>query len=121
MNILLNVIILALIAILYIIIILPIEIIAIADMANNDSKLSSAFRFHEIFDKISSNGWINLIIWYIVTGIIFLILLAVGGLITDIIGRITSPIVGTLLISLTVLPYLFMFLSRSVALFYMSK
>ena len=39
-NILVNVIILVLIAILYTIIILPIEIIAIAHMANNDSKLS---------------------------------------------------------------------------------
>jgi hypothetical protein len=121
LNILVNVIILALIAILYTIIILPIDSIAIAHMANNDSELSSAFRFYEILDKISTNGWINLIVWYIVTGILFLILLFIGSLVTNIIGRITFPIVGTILISLTVMPYLFMFLSRSVALFYMSK
>ena len=121
LNILVNIIILALIALLYTIIILPIDLIAIAHMANNNSELSSAFRFHEILDKISTNGWINLIIWYILTGIIFLILLAIGGLVTNIIGRITFPIVGTMLISLTVMPYIFIFLSRSVALFYMSK
>jgi hypothetical protein len=121
LNILLNVIILALIAILYTIIILPINLIAIAHMANNDSELSSAFRFHEILDKISTKGWVNLIIWYIVTGILFLILLAIGGLVSSIIGIITFPLVGTILISLTVMPYLFMFLNRSLALFYMSN
>jgi hypothetical protein len=120
-NILLNVIILVLIAIVYTIIILPIDMMAIAHMANNDSKLSAAFRFHEIFDKISNNGWINLIIWYIVTGILFLILFIIGSFVTNIIGKITFPLVGTILSSLTVMPYLFMYLSRSVALFYMSE
>ena len=55
---------------------------AIAHMANNDSKLGSAFNFRDILNKISTNGWINLIIWYIVTGIIFLVLFIIGIFVT---------------------------------------
>ena len=40
---------------------------AMAHMANNDSKLLTAFRFRDIIDKISILGWRNIIIWYIVT------------------------------------------------------
>ena len=60
-----------LIAILYIIIFIPIYLMAIAYMADNGSKLGTAFRFHEILNKISSNGGIEFILWYIVTGIVF--------------------------------------------------
>jgi hypothetical protein len=44
---------------------------AIAYMADNDSNLGAAFRFLEILNKISSNGGIEFILWYIVTGIVF--------------------------------------------------
>ena len=33
-------------------------------MANNNSNLSSAFRFREIFNKIKLIGLKNLLIWY---------------------------------------------------------
>jgi len=120
-NIILNSIGIISIAILYFIVIIPIMYVAIAHMANNDSKLSAAFRFREILTKISTIGWVDLLIWYIITGIIFLVLLFVGSIITSIIGRLIFVPLGLILMSLLVTPYIYMYLSRSVALFYMSK
>lgn len=37
--------------ILYLVIIIPVSYMALANMANNDSKLNYAFRFREIFNK----------------------------------------------------------------------
>ncbi len=111
---------LVLIAILYIIIILPINYMAIAHMANNNSKFSAAFRFHDIVDKIGRIGWGNLIIWYIVTGTIYIIITAIGSIITAIFS-ILNPIVGIVLSSLIVSPYLYMYINRSIALFYLSE
>ncbi|AEG17323.1 DUF4013 domain-containing protein [Methanobacterium paludis] len=119
-NISLNIGFVALIAILYAIIVIPILLMAIANMANNDSKLGSAFRFHELINKISTKGWKNLIIWYIVTGIIYLIIFSIGVVVTNIFSLINS-IVGIVLVSLILNPYIYMYLSRSVALFYMSE
>ena len=113
--------ILILIAVLYTIIIIPISLMAIAYMADNDSKFSYAFRFREILNKISSNGWTKFILWYIVTGIIFLVLLCVGSILTTVIGRFTFHTIGIIFSSLVITPYIYMYLYRSVALFYMSK
>jgi hypothetical protein len=121
LSLMLTIVVLSFIAILYVIIIAPIMLMAIAHMANNDSKLGAAFKFREILDKISTNGWINLIIWYVVTGIIFLVLFIIGTFVTNIIGRLVLNVLGTILLSLLVLPYLYMYSYRSVALFYMSK
>lgn len=108
------------IAFLYVLIILPINYMAIAHMANNNTKLRSAFRFHDIINKIRSIGWGNLILWYLVTGTIYLIISIVGAIITGIFS-IINPIVGIILSSLIVSPYIYTYLNRSIALFYMSK
>ena len=110
-----------LIAILYIIIIVPISRMAIAYMADNGGKLGAAFRFREILNKISSNGWMKFILWYIVTGIIFLIIIIVGSVVTSVIGRLIFAPLSMILNLLFVAPYLYMFINRSVALFYISK
>ena len=120
-SLMISIVVLIFIAILYVIIITPVMLMAIAHMANNDSKLGSAFNFRDILNKISTNGWINLIIWYIVTGIIFLVLFIIGIFVTDIIGGLVLNVLRTVLLSLLVLPYLYMYIYRSVALFYMSK
>jgi len=119
-NILLNLGILILIAFLYFLIITPIVLMAVANMAYNDCEFNSAFRFGKILNKIGHIGWINLIIWYIKTGIIYLALLLVGSLIIDILGTI-SPIIIGLLSSLVLATYLNIYLFRSVALIYMSE
>lgn len=85
--------------------------------------------FDEITDRILSVDLRKIIIWYIVTGVISLILILIGYFITDI-----SPILilnsldlyslsnynilRILIFSLVLLPYLFIFLSRSTALIY---
>lgn len=110
-----------LIAILYMIIIYPLMIMAITYMAHKDSELSAAFRFHEILNKISNIGWSKLIAWYIVTVIIFLILVALGSLIIAIVDVLIHPLVGKFLIPLILLPYLYMYFARSTALIYKSE
>lgn len=116
----LSAIILVFIAILFIIIILPINYMAIAYMADNNSKFSYAFKFHEITDKIGSIGWGNLIIWYLVTGTIYIIINVIGAIITAIFS-ILNPIVGIVFSSLIISPYLYMYLNRSIALLYKSE
>ena len=106
----------------YVIVIIPLFLVAIANMAYYEGELKSAFRFHEILDEIRSIGGFNLIKWYSVTGILFLALFIMGNIITYIFSlthlNIIEIIMG-LLLSLTLIPYLFIYMARSLALFYM--
>ena len=107
-------------AMLYMLVITPIIAIAVAHMAHNDGEFGAAFRFSEILDKIGNIGWGDIIVWYIVTGIIYIILAAIGGFITSLFGLI-HPVVTLVLMSLIVTPYLQMYVARSVALVYSSQ
>jgi hypothetical protein len=117
------------IAIFYIIIVIPIIAMAIAHMANNGNILSAAFKFHEIIDKITSKGWGNLIIWYVITVVLLFVLLFILSIpittiilvTTHFITGINSHIIENLLLTFFVLPYLYMYLARSIALFYKSE
>ncbi len=93
---------------------------AIAHMANNNNNLRAAFRFQEIIDKIGTLGWGNLILWYLVIGTIYIILSVVGVIITGIFS-IINPIIGIILNSLILYPYLDIYLNRSIALIYISQ
>ena len=110
------------ISVLYTFIIGSILFMAIATMADNDDKLSSAFQISRILDKIGSIGWKNLIVWYlaifIISGILFLISDMILTLIFIPIGLL---IVGKILVYWIVETYTLMFSRRSIALFYMSK
>lgn len=116
------------IAVIYGIIIAPIIAMAIANMANNECKLDTAFKFHYIFEKIGILGWKNLIKWYLTTGIVFIILATVLigifsiflVLIQPFIEVTTRHIIEQVLIVLILVPYLYMYLYRSIALFYKS-
>ncbi len=109
-----------LIAFLYMIITLPVFMVSITSMANKD-ELSVAFRFHEIINKIGINGWVNLISWYLITGLVFLsIFFGLGFFILGIFGLINNILVGELLITVVLIPYLYMYFARSSALFYIS-
>jgi len=116
----LTAVILVFIALLYTLIILPINYMAISHMANNNSELRAAFKFQEIIDKIGNIGWGNLIIWYLVTGIVYIMISIVGSIITGILS-IIIPLVSVVLNSLILYPYLDMFLNRSIALLYVEK
>lgn len=110
----------ALIGFLYMVVITPILLVAIANMAYYEGELKSAFRFREILDEISSIGWVNLIKWYLTAGIIFLIIfIGINMVIAYIFSLIHLDVVGEVLISLIVAPFFFMYFARAAALFYM--
>lgn len=107
-------------ALIYAIVVIPLFLVAIANMAYYDGEFSSAFRFREIIDEIKSIGWNNLLKWYIATGILFLVLFSMGVIISYALSSIYNlELVIGLLLSLTLIPYIYMYLARSVALFYM--
>jgi len=105
--------------ILYMILIIPIIAMAIAQIANN-GKLNAAFKFKEIFKIITSKGWKYLISWYVVTVIFYLIFATVGIILTGYISKF-NPLIGTVLSILIVSTYLYIYLARSVALFYIQS
>ena len=111
--------IIVLISLLYIAIILPIVSMALASIANNDSKLDEAFKFKKIFKTISDLGWGNLVVWYIAVGIIYLVLMFVGSIILVIFNLLHLKLVGSVLYPFYV-SYMSIFFFRSVALFYKS-
>lgn len=115
-----------LIALLYMLIIFPILAIALAHLAYT-GEFRAAFRLKEIFAKISSIGWGNMIVWYIILIVMFLIISIVGGFIIDFIsfllgmgsvsmGRMINAIISALILY----PYLYIYLQRSIALAYLS-
>ena len=116
-----------LILILYLFITIPIQYIGIANMVKNNSKLSNAFSFREIFHKISNNGLKNLIIWYIAIlipfSIVFLLyqILHIGNIYQILhIGNIYQS-TGYLLLILIVSSYFAMYFYRLLSLFYMAE
>ena len=156
-----------LIALLYLVMIIPVILMAVANMAYNNGKLSAAFKFREIFsnlskvfedrftwgvgffyydlipiiigffvldeiiEKIYSIGWKKLIIWYIATGVIFLIITFIGYFMINLssISILFSlhlctlsnyNILRMLILPLVLLPYILIFISRSTALIYNS-
>ena len=90
-------------------------------MAKNDSKLSYAFRFKEIFDKIKNIGWTKFYSWYILMNVIDYLILFIGLLIVLILDLIHNyPYYDTYIIRLILIPYTYIFFSRSIALIYKS-
>ena len=47
-------------------------------MANNDDKLSYAFKFKEIFDKIKNIGWIKFYSWFLLTNVFNYLVFLIG-------------------------------------------
>lgn len=105
---------------LYLILVFPIYLMALANMAFYDD-WNAAFDFSEVFSKISRIGWRNFFAWYIIIILIFLALIFAFGEIGVFFNLISLKIVGTLLTQLILLPYMTIFMFRSVALFYSSE
>ena len=108
----------AIITILYVIIIIPIFLMALVRMVHNGA-LNAAFEFREILNKIGSLGWKNFIKWYIIT-IVPSVVLTIGALF---LGSIISNIIHLqqlIFLIVFILAPIFMYISRSAALFYMS-
>ena len=111
---------LSIIFICLLLLLIPFFLVAIAHMAYYEGELRSAFRIHEIIEEISDIGWTNLIKWYIMTGIIFLIFIFLSNIIAFL-GSYLNFILITTIISLTLIPYFYMFYARTLALFYMAE
>jgi len=107
-------------AILYVVVALPFYLMSLANMALYDD-LGSPFRFREIINKISRIGWDKFTIWNIVNIVICLILLVLGALIEVFFIFIQLKVIGVLLVSLMVIPFILIYISRSAALFYLSE
>lgn len=101
-------------AIIYGLLVYPIMAVAIGNMAFYNGDLGSAFKLRDIFSTISKIGWVDLIIWYIALIIIGVTIIVAGTLIAMI------PLVGWLLITLIVYPYLYLFFGRALAWLYAS-
>jgi len=100
---------------LYFLIFFPISLIAIANMANNDGKLSYAFEFKVIFDKIKNIGWIKFYSWYLLVSVISLLVFLI-----EILSTIPPFPFEKLIDSLILTPYIYIFFARSIALIYKS-
>ena len=98
------------IALLYIIIITPVLLMAIVRMAD-ENKLSEAFKLRKIFDKISIIGLDNFVEWYTITGIIYLIILAMVNIFYFYVGP---------LMLLILIPYYYIYQTRSLAMLYLT-
>lgn len=111
--------------IIYPLIVTPLFLMALTNMANYDDGLISAFRFREILDEIKCIGWMNLITWYVVVGIIYFILFfTVPALIYTFSFQFNMELVNSIVgmfFSLIVYPYLYIFFARAVALIYISE
>jgi len=97
-------------ALLYIIIITPLLLMATVRMAD-ENKLREAFKLSKIFDKISIIGFDNFVEWYTITGIIYLIIFAIVNVFYFYVGP---------LMLLILIPYYYIYQTRSLALIYMS-
>ena len=101
-------------------IILPLFLVAIANMAY-EREFRAAFRLGEIIEIIGDIGWISLIKWYITTGVIFLLIFSIGTLISFLFSVSTGSVlfyIISLVLALILLPYAQIYYVRAVALFY---
>lgn len=109
--------------ILYLIIIAPIIAMALAHMANNESKFSYAFKIRGIINKIGIIGLRNLIKWYVANIVVFLLISFIVVPITLFLQNFNG-IIGIelylIFLSLIFAPYIYLYVSRSIALFYKS-
>ncbi len=98
----------------------PLILMSLTNMVYHDTEINAALKFGEIFNKISNIGWGNFLLWYLVTGIIYLILAGIGIIIIGAFSLIHLKIIGGILYPLIIGSYMSLFIYRSVALFYMS-
>jgi hypothetical protein len=96
------------ITLLYMIMITPVLMIAIANMGNNN-QMKSAFKIRILLEKMGSIGWNHLIEWYIITVILYLIIFAAVNVLYFAVGP---------LMILILVPYYYIYQSRSIALIY---
>jgi Protein of unknown function (DUF4013) len=101
------------------IIINPILLVSLVNMVYHE-KFSAAFKFREIFMRLSHIGLINLVIWYFLSFLLIAALSIIQTIITVFFNFIGLEIVGILLISLTVNTFFSIYIFRSLTLIYLN-
>jgi hypothetical protein len=104
----------------YPLIVTPLFLMALANMANYDDGLISAFRFREILDEIKCIGRVNLIKWYLILVIIYFII-PVPLTFLFLFNIELLYYVVSVLFSVVIFPYFYIFFARAVALIYISE
>ncbi|HML05873.1 MAG TPA: DUF4013 domain-containing protein [Methanobacterium sp.] len=115
----------SLVPILYMIIIMPLLLVGIMNMAYNNNELSAAFRFDEIIDFLIVDKK-YFVAWYVVTGISYVVIFLLGSVLFMILGLLIHPLLGQVVSTLTIgqiftlliiVPYINIYLARSLSLF----
>jgi hypothetical protein len=106
----------SLIVVVYVFIMIPFQLMAIANMANGGN-LGAAFRFREILDKISIIGGGKFIAWYIINLIVIFVLSIIVGIIVGF-SLSFSLVIDQIFIMLIFGPYILLYVARSTALIY---
>ncbi|ADZ09839.1 hypothetical protein Metbo_1612 [Methanobacterium lacus] len=104
----------------YLIIVYPLILMALANMAKNENNISYALKLSEIRTKISEIGLGNYIGWYIVTGIIYAVIIIIGTTIIFAFGLGHVKFIGIIINALIIGPFASIFLYRSTSLMYRS-
>lgn len=102
------------VAIVLFIIFSMISIIAIARFADKET-MSAAFQFKQILNIINKIGLGKYIIWYILLLVILGVIMIISGLINLI------PLIGIIISTFLIYPYILLFLSRAIGLIYFQK
>ena len=91
-----------LLTIVYLIIIIPTIMMAIAHMADNNGEIGAAFRFREILNKIASLGWNNFIKWSVITIIPVVVIIITAIYVTTYISIIIQVPLEKFLVALVI-------------------
>lgn len=107
-------------AIIYIIVVFPVIFKAIRNLACT-GELVSAFKIRDILSSMYEIGFLSIALWYLTTVILLLLILLIGMMATNIFSVLIHPELGAVILSVTFVPYLYIFLVRSVSLAFQGK
>jgi len=105
------------IVIILLLVLLPIFFIAIAGMAYDGGEFRSGFMFHDVVADIKDIGLKKLIIWYLVTGVIFSVIFIVSNILNYLLFTLNIFIIGEIVL-IILITYSYIFYTRSLGLLY---
>lgn len=108
------------VSVIYILIVYPILLMAISNMAYHEKNISYVLYFGEIKALISNIGIGKLFGWFISTIIIYVVMIGIGLVINYLFGLAHLTFIGLIFYSLLIIPFAITFLYRSTSLIYKS-
>ena len=101
----------------YIILVMPIFLVAIANMAY-EGEFIDAFRLNELLEIIRDIGLFNVIKWYALTVAIFLIISIFGNAVAELFTLLNISSLSIIL-DIILIPFVYIFYGRAIALLYL--